>query len=75
MPVSMLARLVALLLTNGPARDCTQNVELMLFQYCILRVALMACVGELDFLMRVSLRWFPALSFNYLCVPNRRFPS
>ena len=34
------------------------------------RAALLACVGGLAFLMRVCLRWFPALNSDCLCMPN-----
>ena len=34
------------------------------------RAALMACVGGLAFLVRVCLRWFPALVSYFLCMLN-----
>ena len=34
------------------------------------RAALLACVDGLAFLMRVCLRWFPALVPDSLCVPS-----
>ena len=33
------------------------------------RAASLACVGELAFLIRVCLRWFPALVSGCLCMP------
>ena len=36
----------------------------------VARVALLACVGGLAFLMHVCLRWFPALVPACLCIPH-----
>ena len=34
------------------------------------RTALLACVGGLAFLIRVCLRWLPALVSDCLCMPS-----
>ena len=36
---------------------------------CMAHAALLACVGELAFIVRVCLRWFPALVHDCLCNP------
>ena len=38
----------------------------------VARVALLACVGGLTFLVRMCLWWFPALVPACLCIPNHR---
>ena len=38
------------------------------------RAVLLSCVGRLVFLMRVCLRWFPALASGCLCMPQHCVP-